>query len=544
MTSPAASDRETPNDESGFGHKPWLIGGLLCLFVIILLLPTPTGMPPAAHRLVAVAVLMAGLWMTQAIPLAATSLIPLALFPLLGIQSAEETSKAFVEDSLFLYVGGMIIALGIERWNLHRRIALRIVSVVGVSPKQLVVGFAIATFGLSMWISNTATTMLMLPIGLAMLRIFEDSSRAPSSTPTDGHPTSSNRTDALAAPLLLTLAYASTLGGMATLVGSPTNAQAIGLYRKQLPDAPEVYFSEWLLSCGPIAAFYLVIAVLVLTWKLPGHSDQDTILRDALRRRLLELGTITKSEFRMLLVFLVTGLLWVTRQPLVIGQVKVISGWLVHFESLADQVSTMLGGQGQLFPKKGIISDATVAMFVAVAMFILPSGSRSATGQAVSLMDWTTAKRLPWDMILLFGGGFALASGFKSTQLASWLGETLKGPLQELPGWAVIAVMCLMLIMLTELTSNVATVSAVLPTLLAMAEPLNMDPRMLFVPATLATSAGFILPVGTPPNAIVFGSGKIKSGEMARYGLILNLVGVPILTIGTYLLIKPIMGIQ
>lgn len=542
MTSETPTEADFSDDDLNAGQKPWLLFGLSCLFVVILLLPTPAGMPAAAHRLVAVAVLMAGLWMTQAIPLAATSLIPLALFPPLGIQSAEETSKAFVEDSLFLYVGGMIIALGIERWNLHRRIALQIVSVVGVSPKQLVIGFAIATFGLSMWISNTATTMLMLPIGLAMLRIFEDSESENSSANPTGE--QSRRSAALAVPLLLTLAYASTLGGMATLVGSPTNTSAIGLYRSQLPNAPEVYFSEWLFSCGPIAVFYLAVTLLVLTWKLPGSSDRDIVLANALRGRLRELGKITKPEFRMLVVFVVTGLLWVTRQPLVIGRVEVIPGWAGYFESFANQLSKWVGGNGNLFPKKGMISDATVAMVVAVATFVLPSGTRSKAGSVVPLLDWTTAKRLPWDMILLFGGGFALASGFKSTQLANWLGEFFKGPLEQLPGWMVIAAICLMLIMLTELTSNVATVTAVLPTLLPMAESLNMDPRMLFVPATLATSAGFMLPVGTPPNAIVFSTGRITSSEMARYGLILNLVGIPILTIGTYLLIRPIMGIQ
>ncbi len=515
----------------------WLLPVLIVVPMIIFFLPTPSGMPPAAHRLVAVSVLMAGLWMTHAIPLAATSLLPLALFPLLGIQSAKETSKAFVEDSLFLYIGGMIIALGIERWQLHRRMALHIVSLVGVSPRRLVLGFAIATFGLSMWISNTATTMLMLPICLAMLRILDDGDE---SSATSG-------SSKLAVPLLLTLAYSATLGGMATLVGSPTNSQAIGIYRMQLPNAPDVYFSDWLLSCGPIAVVYMGVVWFVLTRGLPGKSDNDEKLLLALRERLKNLGRITAPEFRMTVIFALTAVLWVTRQPLVIGGKTFFAGWLGAYETLAVLLSKRLGNHDAIFtakfPAKAMISDATVAMFMALSLFVLPSGRKDSRHRSIPLMDWKTANRLPWDMILLFGGGFALASGFESTQLASWMGAALQGPLQKMPPWLVVATVCMMLTMLTELTSNVATVSAVLPTLLAMAEPLHLDPRMLFVPATLAASAGFMMPVGTPPNAIVFSTGRIPAGEMAARGLLLNILGVPILTIGTYLLIRPVMGI-
>ena len=531
-----SGDPATEESSSDSSRPSWLLPALLGFSVLILVLPSPAGMKPEAHRLVAVAALMAGLWMTQAIPLAATSLIPLALFPLLGIQSARDTSKAFVEDSLFLYIGGMIIALGIERWQLHRRIALRIVSLVGVSPRRMVLGFAIATFGLSMWISNTACTMLMLPIGLAMLKILDEGDES-------HDPTGPRRSAVLAVPLLLMLAYASTLGGMATLVGSPSNSQAIGIYRRQLPNAPDVYFSEWLLACGPIALFYLAVVWLVLTHGLPGKSDRDAQLETALRGRLNSLGRMSTAEWRMLIVFAMTAILWVTRQRLVIGELTIFRGWLRYYEGITVAVGILLGNECARFPVTDLITDATVAMAMAVLLFVLPSGERDLRGRRVTLMDWKTANRLPWDMILLFGGGFALASGFESTGLANWLGATLEGPLQSMPGWLVVATVCLILIMMTELTSNVATVSAILPTLLAMAEPLHLDPRMLFVPATLAASAGFMLPVGTPPNAIVFSTGRIPSGEMAARGLILNLIGVPILTIGTYLLIRPVMGI-
>jgi len=509
-----------------------LLIGLCLLSLLVFFVPTPSGMTASAHRLVAVAVLMAGLWMTQAIPMAATSLLPLALFPLLGIQSSKETAKSFVEDSLFLYLGGMLIAMGIERWRLHRRIALGIVSVAGVSPRRMVIGFSLATFFLSMWISNTATTMLMLPIGLAMLRVVEE----------EDSETGRDRARQLSIPLLLVLAYASTLGGMATLVGSPTNSVAIGIYRKQLPDAPDIYFSEWLVACGPIALFYLAVVVTSLVWQLPGASSRDQALHRILADRMKALGKMSAAERRMAWIFVTTAILWILREPLVFGRITLFSGWqsllarLVGAMSADETLRTALQA-------RGAISDATVSIFMSVLMFILPSGERDGLQRQIPLMDWNTATRLPWDMILLFGGGFALASAFESTHLAEWIALSLQGPLRGQPAWIVVAVVCLILILLTELTSNVATVNAILPALLALAAPLNLDPRMLFVPATLAASAGFMLPVGTPPNAIVFSTGRIPAGEMARRGLLLNLVGVPILTIGTWLLIRPVLGI-
>ncbi|HQX49288.1 MAG TPA: SLC13 family permease [Planctomycetaceae bacterium] len=533
-TDEPASDVMSESSCSG-----WVLPTLVAFSVSLLFLPTPAGMNPAAHRLVAVAFLMAGLWVTQAIPLAATSLLPLALFPLFGIQPAEETSKAFVEDVLFLYVGGMILALGIERWNLHRRIALNIISLVGVSPRRMVFGFGAAAFGLSMWISNTACTMLMLPIGLAMLKTLDDEDASGGEE--------ARRSAPLAVPLLLMLAYASSLGGMATLVGTPTNSAAVGIYRNQLPDAPDVYFSQWFLSCVPISIAYASIVWFMLVRKLPFASSSDKDLATTLRKRLNAIGPITAPELRMLVVFSLTALLWVTREPLKFGSLQLFSGWYLHYGNIVAWISERLGSPpevARVFLEKKFISDATIAIAMATLLFFLPSGTRDAQQRSLPLMDWKTAHRLPWDMILLFGGGFALASGFKATQLDKWLGATLESPLREVPGWMVIAILCLTLTMLTELTSNVATVNAIIPTVLALAEPLHMDPRMLFVPATLACSCSFMLPVGTPPNGIVFSTGRIPVRQMAVQGLWLNLIGIPILTVGTYLLIRPIMGIQ
>ena len=354
MTLPESFDTETDSPQ---GVSLPLLAVVLGLSVLCWLSPRPAGMSLEAHRLAAVAVCIAGLWITQAIPMAATSLLPVALFPLLGIQSAKETARAFMEDSLFLYMGGMLIALAIERWGLHRRMALSIVSLVGVRPRRLVIGFAVATFGLSMWISNTATTMLMLPIVTALLRVMDEGS--------DESMKGKKPSEQLSIPLLLVLAWAATLGGMATPVGSPTNSVAIGIYHRQLPDMPPVHFSDWLLACGPIAVAYLAIVVWSLIWGLPSVGAADEQLKRELSGRMRQLGPMTSAELRVLVIFVTTAMLWVFREPLEFGDLKLFAGWQAWYARAA----AWLLGQQELaveLAKRGEISDATVAVLMAV----------------------------------------------------------------------------------------------------------------------------------------------------------------------------------
>lgn len=529
--------------ESGY----WLrivVVAVVTVSIAILLAPTPGGMTSEAKRLLAVTVLMAGLWMTQAISLAATSLLPLALYPFLGIQTSKVVSKAYINDNVFLYLGGFIIALGIERWGLHKRIALNIVQVVGVSPKRLVLGFLIAAAGLSMWISNTATTLLMLPIALALLKTLDEENVGSSGEASDTQNTLSGR---LAVPLLLSIAYASSLGGLTTIIGTPTNNAAVAIYRAtfvetavddqspqgESPDAKEtphlneeidVTVAGWMFACLPIGLLYAAVCWFVLTVGLPNATEHDAAMKSELGRRLTELGRPSSAEWRMSIVFGLTAGLWVLRKP--------ISSYLVD-----------------LFPDTVIstavtfANDSTISVAMAVLLFCLPSGQPDRSGKSQPLMNWETASRLPWDIMLLFGGGFALAGAFESTGLSGWLGDVLQGPLQGLPLWIIIAVLCLFMTFLTEFTSNVATVNTLMPTLCVLCVKLEVDPRLIVVPATLATSCAFMLPIATPPNAIVFGSGRIRVSQMMKYGLLLNLVGVPILTAGTFLLIKPLMGI-
>lgn len=516
----------------------WCLPGLLLLSVVVLLLPVPAGMTTAAHRLLAVTVLMGGLWVTQALPLAATSLLPLVLFPLLGILSAEQVGRTYMNDTLFLYVGGMIIALGIERWHLHRRIALNLVSWIGVSPRRLVLGFLISTAGLSMWISNTACTLLMLPIAVAMLKTFDESDSTAAADSAGG---GIRRSDQIAVPVLLAITYAASLGGMTTPVGTPTNNAALGIYRDQLPDAPDISVAQWILVAVPAGVLYLGAAWLLLTRSLPRHTAGDSLLQNDLQQRLRQLGPASVAERRMLLMFAVTGLLWVCRRPLQLQHITLLPGWLDLYLSAFRQVTVWCGGSLAHVPSGDMISDATVAMLMAVLLFVLPSGTVDEQGGPVRLMDWTTAHRLPWDMILIFGGGFALAEAFRATELSAWLGVALQGPLQQLPAWVVIGVLCGMMIFLSEFSSNIAMVTALMPTLLAIAEPLGMDPRVLFIPVTLAASCGFMLPIATPPNAIVFGTGRIPVRQMMGYGLLLNLMGIPLLTACGVLLVGPLL---
>lgn len=524
-----------------------IIAALFAGFVLILLGPRPEIvtadgvrelMTPEAHRMVAITFLMAGLWLSQTVPLAATSLLPLVLFPLLGIQSAKEVSRAFFSDLQFLFIGGFTIALGLERWNVHRRIALHVVNKVGVQPRRLVLGMMIATAGLSMWISNTATTLMMTPIALALLTTIDNGN---SKTKSDGSPLSQQ----LMVPMLLGIAYAASLGGMTTIVGTPTNTVAVAIYQEQMPDAAEISVAQWMMATIPIGVLYIGVVWLVLTWRLKTQSGRDEDLRNEVKSRLQALGPITAAEVRMLGAFAVVALLWVLRRPLKFGDWTILPGWSSYMENWFNLLGRSEQFTGTVAADR-FATDSTVAITLAVLLFFIPSGTRDESGRRVALMDWATAVKLPWEIILLFGGGLALAGGFADdvSGLASWLGKALQEPLQGQPTWLVIAVVCLTMTFLTEITSNMATISTVLPSLLIISTQLGTDPRLLLIPATLAASCAFMLPIATAPNAIVFGSGKITPGQMARYGVLLNLIGVPILTVATCWYVAPLLGLE
>ncbi len=503
----------------------------LSLFLLVLALPAGE-LPQSAHRLAAVTVLMAALWISHSLPIAVTSLIPLAAFPLLGIQTADLVSKAYIDKNIFLFLGGFIIALGIEKWGLHQRLALHIVRILGTSPRRMVLGFMLATAFLSMWISNTASTLLMLPIGLALLSSLD---KLPldleALTPAEVERLEKSREPALAkfmAVLLLGIAYSASIGGFTTLVGTPTNVTFLNVWKDNFPHGPEISAGQWMLAVTPLGAMYLVCAWAYLTWGLPSLPGAENLDRGFFTDRLKQLGPPRRGECLMLAVFATTALLWMFRKPLTFGEVTLLAGW-------QGWVTDLTGATG--------LDDSTVAMGMALLLFIIPA-RRNEMRQTEFLMDWKTAERLPWGILLLIGGGFALAGAFSSTGLSEFLGRAFARSVHNWPAWMLVAGVCLLLTFLTELTSNVATVATLVPVLASTAVEVGLDPRLVMIPATIAASCAFMLPIATPPNAIVFGSNRIEMNHMIRTGTALNLLGVVLITAAMFLLIVPQLGIS
>lgn len=522
--------------EEGAGRGA-LIGRFLgiALFLLILLLPTPAGMSVPAQRLAAVTVLMAVFWVTQAYAIVATSLFPLALYPFLGILSSKDVCQAYISESSFLYLGGFLVALGMERWNLHRRIALHIICRTGTGPRQIVLGFMLSTFCISMWVSNTASTLMMLPIAISLLTSLEESLSGEGRLKLQQDPAFRQ----LGQAVMLGVAYAATIGGVATPVGTPTNAQFLSIFAKQFPDAPRISAGQWMIAWTPFAAAFVMVAWLVLTWGLRTPFGFEKFDREFFRDRLKALGRATRPEVVMFAAFVAIAVLWIFRTDFSIGNDPLLPGW----NRVVISWLKASGTPGNDAALGDYVNDATVAMAVALILFLVPIRDPE-SGRTVKLMDWHTARAIPWDILFLFGGGFAIASGFQQTGLATWVGQHLEVLGRDQPAWLVVAGVALMMVFLTEFTSNVATVSATMPLLASLAVALEVDPRLLMVPAAIAASCGFMMPVGTPPNAIVFGTGRIRIERMAAYGAILNVVGVVLVVLTAYLIMAPTWNIR
>ncbi len=475
----------------------------------------PDNLP--ASRLAAVAVLMAVWWVSDAIPLFATALVPIVLYPLLGIMDGGDTVPAYFNSTIALFIGGFMIALTMEKWNLHRRIALGIIHFVGGGPARIVLGFMIAAAFLSMWISNTATAVMMVPIGLAIVLQIEDAA--------------GEKARPFSVGLMLGIAYGCSVGGLTTLVGTPPNLSFQRIFEILFPEAPAIAFGHWMIVALPIGAIMLVVSWFLIThviFRAPPGVDVDT---KVVERERAKLGRISHEERAVSVVFALTALLWVFRADLRIGDAITIPGW------------------SGLLPFGGLVDDGTVAIGMASILFFIPTKGRGSEDGADSrdghgtvhapagarVMGADVIPRLPWNIVLLIGGGFALASGFQRTGLAQLIGDQF-GVLGVLPPFVVILLICLSLTFLTELTSNTATTEMILPILASVAVATGTHPLLLMIPATLSASCAFMMPVATPPNSIVFGSNRIAVSEMARAGIFLNLIGVLVIATIVYTL--------
>lgn len=473
-----------------------IIGVISAAFILLFTELDPSN--PQITLMAAIAVLMAVWWITEAIPLAVTSLIPLILFPVFGILKSDEIAGSYINSIIFLFLGGFMIALAMERWGLHKRIALKIITLFGGSPNSIVFGFMVSAGFLSMWISNTATAIMMLPIAMAIISRMENQF---------GKESTHNFT----LTLLLGVAYASTLGGMATLVGTPPNLVFVKTLNIMFPDAPEISFGNWMLMALPITLIMIFAMSFILTKVIYKFDHSLKIGNEFVKEEYVKLGKMSFEEKAVSIVFALTALLWIFRTDLNLGIFN-IPGW------------------SNIFSYSNYINDGTVAITMAFILFLIPSRERRTT-----LLNSEVFKKIPWGIILLFGGGFALAKGFMVTGLSQYIGEQLSG-LSSLPSFLMIIIVAATISFLTELTSNTATTQMILPILASVSIAIGMNPMLLMLTATLSASMAFMLPVATPPNTIIFAGGRIKIFEMVKSGIALNLIGIIVVSIIVYFL--------
>jgi sodium-dependent dicarboxylate transporter 2/3/5 len=466
-------------------------------FVLIYFFVNSPDLNPAAQAMLGLAAWMAIWWISEAIPIAATAFLPLILMPLLGILPIADVSENYMHPTVLLYMGGFLLATGIEKWSLHRRIALNIINLIGTDLRKIVLGFILATGFLSMWISNSATSLMMLPIGLAVVNQFKDQLGSSKLAISEN----------LGKAIMLGIAYSASIGGVATLIGTPTNiilASVVSdLYNY------EIGFNEWMMFGLPLSLVMLFICWYYLVNfanPLPAKfslSDGKNIIKT----QLIALGKITYEEKMVMIVFGLVCFSWITRSFLL----------------------------QQFLPE---LDDTIIVLVGVIALFIIPSSK-----EGERILDWKTAERIPWGVLILFGGGLALAAGFKETGLAEWIGTRFT-LIEGISFFLLLLIIITSVNFLTEVTSNVATASMLLPILASVALKLDLHPFGLMVGATLAASCAFMLPVATPPNAVVFGSGYLQMKDMVKAGFWLNIISIILVTLMVYFVLPVIWGID
>lgn len=458
------------------------------LFAFVQFGPSAEGLSAEATAALAVALWVGTWWVTEAVPIAVSALLPIVLFPLTGALDLGTTTAAYGHKYVFLYLGGFLLAIAIEKVNLHRRIALFIIASIGTRMRMIVLGFMVATAFLSMWISNTATSVMMLPIGLAIIAQYRD------------HPdTPENEHTQFGKMLMLAIAYSASIGGIGTLIGTPPNLVLAGIVKELY--GIEIGFLEWMLLALPLSILLLALCWVYLTrFAVKLKADDFAGGVEEIKRQREALGPIHRNEKKVGIVFLLTAVAWISRSFL-------------------------------LSPILPAIDDTIIALSAGIALFVI----RGTKGKG-AILSWDDSKRIPWGILILFGGGLAIAQGFKDTGLAQWFAEQLI-TLEFLPLIVMTLVLVAAINFLTEITSNLATTAMILPVLAPLAAAMGVHPYIFMIGATLAASCAFMLPVATPPNAVVFGSGYVSMKDMIRAGLGLNLLSILLITVWVFYLL-------
>ncbi|RBP39823.1 sodium-dependent dicarboxylate transporter 2/3/5 [Roseimicrobium gellanilyticum] len=470
--------------EGGYGlrQKIGLFLGL-ALLLFTLVAPPMFGLPAPASKVALLAITMAVLWVTEAVPIPATALLPLVLLPILGVSPVDESAAPYADRIIFLFMGGFILALAMERWSLHRRIALTIIDAVGTKPRALIMGFLCAGTFISMWASNSATAMMLLPIGISVYGLLKEGGGATLGAKEFG------------AALVLSIAYGANIGGLGTLIGTPPNALLAGHMHDQ--HKITVGFGQWMLLGVPLILVSLPLVYLILTrlsFKVP--NDEVPGLRNALHQERTKLGRMSKGEWAVAGAFSLAIVLWISREL-----------W-----------------KGTAIGK--IVTDEVIAMGAATLLFFVPLDMK----KGIFVMDWASMKKLPWDVLILFGGGLSLAAAFKKTKLVDAMATAMQG-LSDWPPVAIVFLVTAVMVVATALTSNTATTAAFLPVISGLAAAVNQPAILLCVPVAIAASADFALPVGTPPNAIAYGSGLVSLPRMVKAGIWVDLLFVLLIPI-------------
>lgn len=463
------------------------------MFLLVLFIFQPQGLSSNANVVLAVTMWITIWWITEAIPIEVTALLPIVLFPILGVMSLKETLFSYGHKYIFLFVGGFILAIAIEKWQLHKRIALHIIQLVGTSLAFIILGFMLSTALLSMWISNTATTVMMLPIGMAVISQMKEGG-------------TSSKSEMFGKALMLSIAYSASIGGIATLIGTPPNLIFVGIVQKIY--GIDVTFLRWFSFGFPLALILLFICWVYLSRiAFSFKNEQLPGGKTLVQKQLRNLGNMTKQEKRVFFVFLFAALAWICRSFLI----------------------------QKFIPE---VDDTIIAISAAILLFVIPSGKKGE-----GLLTWSDAVKLPWGILLIFGGGIALAVGFDTSGLAEWVGKQLND-LKGVHFFILLAIIVATVNFLTEITSNLATTAILLPILAALATVVQVHPYFLLVGATIAASCAFMLPVATPPNALVFGSGYIKMSDMIKAGVWLNIISIIVIIIIVYFFLPIVWGFE